>query len=922
MAGMQDLAFRGTFRDYQARVLEHAPEYLADGRIHVVAAPGSGKTILGLELIRRLGAPALVLSPTTTIRQQWGERLSMFLPESADVDPYVSFDPREPRTLTSITYQTLHAAFEGLIDKQTAPTETDDSLDDADATGGTGAGEKGAAAVDFRGFNLVRAMQAAGVTTICLDEAHHLRSEWYKALVAFIERMGNVRIIALTATPPYDSNATEWNRYQQLCGEIDEEIFVPELVAKKNLCPHQDYIYLTYPTAAERTAIDAYRARTEAFCAQATQTRLISRALEASGVLSNWESKLDVILANDVAFGALLRAAKAEGTTVPSELEHLCQRTPGQKDDGTTNATEALQQALQLVISKPELFSAAVSSEVAGALRQQGLVERGRVRLVSDSSTSKMIVSSLGKLRAIREIARIETTSLGPGLRMLVLCDYIKKDLLGLIGNDEAEIQAMGAVPVFEAIRRTVGGAEKIGLVSGQLTIVPTEVSVAVGQLAVQMGSSCTFSQVNNSAYSVAHIQGGNKTKVAVITEAFKQGLLNILVGTAALLGEGWDSPCINTLILATFVGSFMLSNQMRGRAIRTYSAEPNKCANIWHLATVDDLSSEKEPTLVRMLGQAADEEQTLGGEDWKTLTRRFACFMGPRYSGRTIESGIERVDIIKPPYTEASVDAINAQMERLARDRDGMRALWDGALQQGATGQVQKTVAADVQVPASCNLLHGISLAIMEVVFIVLAVLLAAGKLTLYSGGGIVTKLALLAVLGVLGWGVLHGGTFLARHLSPARLTQNLAEALVEALKRTGKVSSAKASVLCTFEGDGTAGNFALQDATMRDQNVFATAMKQLVGPIENPKYLLINAGPSLLRKLVGLVFSESYAVPDVLSAKADATVLAECVGRRLGDFELVYARSAKGRETLWKCRSKSYVNFNQKVLDVLRYV
>ena len=51
-----------------------------------------------------------------------------------------------------------------------------------------------------------------------------------------------------------------------------------------------------------------------------------------------------------------------------------------------------------------------------------------------------------------------------------------------------------------------------------------------------------------------------------------------------ALLGEGWDAPCINTLVLASSVGSFMLSNQMRGRAIRVDSAQPQKTANIWHL--------------------------------------------------------------------------------------------------------------------------------------------------------------------------------------------------------------------------------------------------------------------------------------------------------------------------------------------------
>ena len=55
------LGFKGTWRNYQARVLEHADRYMADGKIHIVAAPGSGKTTLGIELIRRMNGKALIL---------------------------------------------------------------------------------------------------------------------------------------------------------------------------------------------------------------------------------------------------------------------------------------------------------------------------------------------------------------------------------------------------------------------------------------------------------------------------------------------------------------------------------------------------------------------------------------------------------------------------------------------------------------------------------------------------------------------------------------------------------------------------------------------------------------------------------------------------------------------------------------------
>src|SRR5690606_13373093 len=50
----------------------------------------------------------------------------------------------------------------------------------------------------------------------------------------------------------------EWNRYIELCGPLDAEVSVPELVKAGNLCPHQDYLYFSTPTADERSALDRF----------------------------------------------------------------------------------------------------------------------------------------------------------------------------------------------------------------------------------------------------------------------------------------------------------------------------------------------------------------------------------------------------------------------------------------------------------------------------------------------------------------------------------------------------------------------------------------------------------------------------------------------------------------------------------------
>ena len=111
MNQFRNIQFRGTFRDYQQRVLDNADKYLKDGKINIVAAPGSGKTILGLELIRRLASPCIVLSPTTAIRQQWGDRFKdLFLDNAEDFSLLFSNDLHNVKLVNSITYQALYTA--------------------------------------------------------------------------------------------------------------------------------------------------------------------------------------------------------------------------------------------------------------------------------------------------------------------------------------------------------------------------------------------------------------------------------------------------------------------------------------------------------------------------------------------------------------------------------------------------------------------------------------------------------------------------------------------------------------------------------------------------------------------------------------------------------------------------------------------
>jgi ABC-type cobalamin/Fe3+-siderophores transport system ATPase subunit len=128
------LGFKGTWRNYQARVLEHADRYMADGKIHIVAAPGSGKTTLGIELIRRMNGKALILAPSITIREQWIARIEeAFLCEGVQGEDFLSQNLKQPKAITVATYQALHSAmtrFQGMQEDagEESGTGTDECL--------------------------------------------------------------------------------------------------------------------------------------------------------------------------------------------------------------------------------------------------------------------------------------------------------------------------------------------------------------------------------------------------------------------------------------------------------------------------------------------------------------------------------------------------------------------------------------------------------------------------------------------------------------------------------------------------------------------------------------------------------------------------------------------------------------------------
>lgn len=842
------LQFKGKWRDYQARVLQNAGKYLSDGRIHIVAAPGSGKTTLGIELIRRLNEKALVLTPSITIREQWVARIAeAFLCEGINPDDYLSQSLKEPKAITVATYQSLHSAMTRGKDKgeDTGEVSADGDNDTDDAANATSVSTAGANSTgkteDYKEFDLVATMKAAGIGVLCLDECHHLRSEWWKALEDFKNQLGNLRIIALTATPPYDSTPAMWNRYMNMCGEIDEEITIPELVKEGSLCPHQDYVYFNYPTKEEEQEVKSFEERSRAMVAELKQDTQL------------WQT----MLGNPV----------APAMTVDA-MEQLLQEFL--YDD--TDAYPCEKEYRESVIDR---------------LKSQGLIDKKKVMLAANPAVEKMLTTSLGKCNSIRDIVFHEYAATGKELRLLVLTDYIRKEYEKNIGDSQKDVTALGVLPFFEMLRRENEAQKKdirLGVLCGTIVIIPAEAREALEQEIADAGK-VNFAPVGNLGdkdYIKVTAVGDAHFLTGAVTNIFTKGYMQVLIGTKSLLGEGWDSPCINSLILASFVGSFMLSNQMRGRAIRVFKDVPDKTSNIWHLVCLRPWNEAQ-----------ADNEIS---EDFSLLSRRMEHFLGLHYTEDVIESGISRMAIIRPPFDETHVRSMNQQMLALSGQRQTLKQRWQRAL----TITKKMQIADETQVDASV---------VPTTVYDqekkeekkAAAVTLAAAVAT-----GLVWSLPAVFPL-AFGVGAL---AFLGKALAKRRKAKAMGTAvkrlnafgdgIAKAMKDLHLFEDGRVSVVAEENGPDEQTVY-LVGGSSRDRALFAQCVSEFFGPVNQQRYLLVK--PKKHDGADGI-----YAVPEIFSKKKeDAQLFASCMEPYMGTYELMYTKNDPGKQVLMEGRMKS---------------
>lgn len=904
----KDIKFKYSWRKYQQRVLNELQVHLTDGHLHVIAPPGSGKTVLGLEVAIRLNNPTLILAPTITIRNQWIQRFCELFLQTDTIPDWISRDIRNPKFLTVITYQGLHAACNN---RKIIEEEIDNEEEEVEIN------EIGNNKLKNQNLdNIVSALKSLNIKTIVVDEAHHLKNEWWHTLIKIKDKLEPI-IVGLTATPPYDVTATEWQRYIDLNGPVDTEITVPELITEGDLCPHQDYVYFTFPTDKENQSILNFRENIEKLFQEIKGDPKIIEAIEQHPIWQNPILQLDWIYNNLSYYSACLIFLKSNNKIIPETHIEIIGDKKFEIPKLDYNWIETL---LDFYLYKEKEYFQAFDEHkktLESKLRRYGAIEKRQINFSHNNKVTGFLTSSISKLEGIKDIVNWEYNTLGDKLRLVILTDYIRKEFYINTPINNLELNKIGVIPIFEKLRRENKNNKKIGVLTGSMVIIPERALASFKSKATNYGiTNLSYNNIpfDNNFILINQNEQLKHDIVNIVTQIFQEGEIEVLIGTKSLLGEGWDAPAINSLILASFVGSFVLSNQMRGRAIRTQNGNNDKTGNIWHLVCNDPTSPS-------------------GGVDIELLKRRFRSFVGVSFKEEPcIENGIGRLNLPEKIYDKVEAEKKNIEMFNYSSQRDNLKQLWKEALAKG----VNLVEEIKIPFPEEQEYKKVKSMYFDKTIKNLLATLgsgLVAFGLEIIQGFGRASRnihtiedlyifLAIIGIIGVVFFGqqTFNAFNLYLKYRDISKDIQQIGNALLNTLIKVGVIHSDKTNLKVETTIDNLGAVYChLEGGNTFDKSTFINALHEIIAPINNPRYIIIRKN----RFLKFIKQKDYHSLPEILGKnKKFAEYFQKQWETLVGSCELIFTRTVEGRKLILKSRVKSLASqFEDKVEHINKW-
>lgn len=850
----EEYKFKYKFRSYQQKALDEVHKYMEDDKLHIVAAPGAGKTILALQLMIEMGNATLICVPTITLREQWIERFCTDFTDNKDAKNIISTDLTNPNVITVCTYQAIYSTYRNK-DKVTSKENEkfDETIDDKDEE------YENNEVVNCKYEDVIKSLKKNKISTVILDEAHHLKTAWWDSLVDMIERLGKVKTISLTATPPYDTKNAEWKKYIELCGNIDTEVTVPELVRNRDLCPHQDYILFNYPNEEQIKEMEQYSKKAKEIYENLCDNEHFITAVSLHPGIIEVKDRIDYFLERFDYYISILSFLKYKRVNIPdSNLEKYIKKLPAfnltQMEILLTNALFGDKSSYK---SYDSLFK-----EIKRELNQIGAIEDSKVSLTYNKNIKKLISQNIGKLNSINEIIYNEFESLKNEMKLAIITDYIKEEVYEV--DDETEINTMGAIPIFKNILRDNKiNNINLAILTGKMVIIPTSLKGDFVRICEERRidrNSIRISELKyNFNYSKIVLSGNSRKEiVGIITQLFESSNINVLIGTNALIGEGWDAPFINTLIMANFAGTYVTSNQIRGRVIRINKKDKDKVSNIWHLVCVEKSG-----------------ENYLLGNDYETLKRKFEAFEGIYINENKIDRGIERISLDSYNINDKKVNEFNNIMIEKALNRQETKNKWEQSVKNYIPTKKEKIILEEYTPYVRKYKAEVTKSKVQKLIILGIALAILRNSDIFLSG----------VAIGLIFVNIYQ----LIYRTSIISFSKGIGNALKKTLIEINKIQNTGNLKLLK---ENNQMKFYLNGVSTKDNSIFNDSLKEMLSDIENPRYIF-------------KINKAYFQVPSIIAKNKEWTNLfRKNLEGKFGKIHIIYTRNEIGKQELLKTK------------------
>lgn len=515
---LADLGFRYPLRKYQKEILELIKLKLEKGerQLHIVAPPGAGKTIIGLQLITELKAPALVVCPTTTIQAQWGQKLDLFVPPELDGFPLQdvigTHEDKPLKPITLLTYQVLSTP--GREQEYLEKLAHDSWINELCSSAKLSQGEaelrvmelmqnnskaydkeisrhlsrlrrKLADVIDLKevlhpnAMALLQAFRRQKFRVVIFDECHHLTDYWAAVMTQIVNMLDDAIVIGLTGTPPEGKSASQETRYVSLVGEIDYQVPTPALVREGGLAPFQDLVYFTEPTEKEERFLEEQHEEFHALLQELIESEppLLTQWVSERLAESSTNKKESFLARRTELSAAMVRFAWKHKLPLPPNIELSESLTQSPLIDDWMAILEDFSLNFLKVSASTDNHQLYERIRHAVTKLGYGLTERGLRKQASP--VDRILAFSKSKPQAVATILETEYRNLEDRVRAAIVTDFEKMSATSVkTAKGVLSAESGGAVAVLrELLEQPIGQFLNPCMVTGSLLLVDRRIA-------------------------------------------------------------------------------------------------------------------------------------------------------------------------------------------------------------------------------------------------------------------------------------------------------------------------------------------------------------------------------------------------------------------------------------------------------------